>query len=48
MNETNWFVVFSDDVYVVGKNVNTIHNKPDALLVTIKEVCLEMKTEKIK
>jgi hypothetical protein len=48
LNETHQLLVYADDVRLWGDNVNTIKNNKESLIGAIKEVGLEVNTEKAK
>jgi len=48
LNGSHQFLIYGDDVTILGKNTNTITKKNEALLEVSKEVGLEVNTEKIK
>jgi hypothetical protein len=47
MNSTHHILVYTDDVTVLGKNINTIKNNMEAVLDASREDYLEINAEKI-
>jgi hypothetical protein len=48
LNGTHQPLVYAEDVNFLGKNVHTIRKTTETLLVSGKEVCLEVNNDKTK
>jgi Flp pilus assembly CpaE family ATPase len=48
LNGTHQLLIYADDVYLLGDNINTIMKNTQTLIDAIKEIGLEGNTEKIK
>jgi hypothetical protein len=48
LNGTDQFLVYADNVYLLGENINTVKEDTEALIEAIIEVGLEVNTEKTK
>jgi hypothetical protein len=48
LNGTHQLLVYSDDVNLLGENINIIKKSTEALLYVSKDVCLEVSVEKSK
>jgi hypothetical protein len=48
LNGTHQLLVYADDVNILGGSVHTIKKNTQALVIAIKEVCLEVNAGKTK
>jgi hypothetical protein len=48
LNGTHQLLVYADDVYVLGDNIDTIKKNTHTLIDSSKEIGLEVNTEKTK
>jgi hypothetical protein len=48
LNGTHHFLVYADDVNIMGRSLHTIKKNSEALVVASKEIRLEVNADKIK
>jgi len=48
LNGTQQFLDYADDVNVLGRNVHTVKEKAESLIVASKEIGLEVNADKTK